>query len=303
MNLNRKIVLGISACTYGCKYRYNGKGWDLVTAIGRDRELFTFQPVCPEIAAGLGVPRPAIRIQGESGHSVWAGNAKVVSSNGLDITERLKVSSLSAIEQLKKAGCRGMIYMEGSPSCGVLRTTLKNKRLGKPPGVFGALLLQENFFLIPAHVLQSPIQWWDYKRRLLAFEQLYTLEVNTMDELFHFWHSYKFLCQELKESRARAIGTELAALKTFDPLYWTQLKAEVLELLKTPSTLAKIKQKLWKQYSFYRKKGVLELPEIQEPTELSSATLLAKELTLLEKELYLKGELFGAVPVFNRQNR
>jgi len=138
MNIDRKIVLGISACTYGCKFRYNAKGWDLLSAIGRDRELFVFQPICPEVSAGLGVPRSAIRIQGESGEAVWEDRAKVMSSRGVDISDSLKKSAHSAMLQLKNAGCHSMIYMEGSPSCGVSRTTLKNKRLGKPPGVFGA---------------------------------------------------------------------------------------------------------------------------------------------------------------------
>lgn len=295
-----KVVLGISACGYGCKFRYNGKGWDLLSTLGRDKSIFVFQPVCPEIMAGFGVPRAAIRIQGGSGEGVWTGTSRVKSAQGLDVTDALMKSSLRAIDQLKQSGCHGFVYMEGSPSCGVHRTTLKNKRLGKPPGVFGALLLKEGFFLIPAHVLQSPIQWWDYKRRFLAFEYLRQLEVTGLDQLYTFWHGYKFLCQELDEKRARAIGAELASLKVFNADQWQLLKSEILMMLRLPSTVSRIKEKLWKQYSFYRKKGLLDLPDIQDPTALRNATLLAKELTLLEKELFLKGELFGAVPVIQR---
>ena len=45
--LHRKIRVGISACAYGSKTRYNRKGWDLVSEFGRDMSNFIWCPLCP----------------------------------------------------------------------------------------------------------------------------------------------------------------------------------------------------------------------------------------------------------------
>lgn len=198
--LESSVKIGISACLYDCKIRYNGKGWDQVKFLGRERGEFTWYPVCVETAAGLGVPREAIRLQGGDGYSVWKNEAHVKSSSGRDVTKVLKNSCEFSVEMLKREGVQAFIYMEGSPSCGVYRTTLKNKRLGKPPGVFGARLLEEGLFLIPGQDLASPLRWWDWRRRLFAFIWLKEQPLTSRQEVFEVWHTLKFLCQELDET-------------------------------------------------------------------------------------------------------
>jgi uncharacterized protein YbbK (DUF523 family) len=56
--------LGISSCVVGQEVRYDGTAkrdsW-IVEQLGRHVD---FQPVCPEVAIGLGTPRPPIRLVG-----------------------------------------------------------------------------------------------------------------------------------------------------------------------------------------------------------------------------------------------
>lgn len=302
--LSTKVKIGMSACMYNCRYRYNGKGWDQLAFIGRDRSSFIWYPVCPEVGAGFGVPREAIRITGESGSSVWQGQGKVISSSGKDLTEALKNSCDWNLNSLKEAGVQVFIYMEGSPSCGVYRTTLKNKRLGKPPGLFGHKLLEEGFFLIPAQDLSSPIRWWDWRRRMLAFVWLKEQKLETKKDLYAMWHTLKFLCQEIDEKRSRQIGKELAALdKTagHEKEDFEALRQELLEILRRPSTVAKIKNRLWKHYMHFKKVTGQDIDDILKPTDLRSMTSLAEELLQMELKAMETGVLFGASPIANRK--
>jgi uncharacterized protein YbbK (DUF523 family) len=300
---NEKIHIGISACLYGCHVRYNLKGWDMIKHIGRDREMFVFHPLCPEVMSGMGVPRPSIRIKGESGAAVWEGRADVVDSHGKNWTGAIKDASRSVMDVVQRRHIRAYIFMEGSPTCGVYRTTLKNKRLGKPPGVHGAKLIEEGLFLIDGAILQSPIKWWDTKRRLLAFLYLDQLTIQTKAELYDVWHHYKFLCQEINEVQSRELGHRLANLpKHVDLDTFSALKIEILDILRNPSTSAKIRQMLWKHYTYLRKTKDIVLEEVKSPEDLRGMQLLAKELLLVERTSYSEDVLYGQVPVMFRRS-
>lgn len=300
--INDKINIGISSCAYGCHVRYNHKGWDLVDNLGREKSNFIFHPVCPECMAGLGVPRDPIKVVGLSGDDVWSEKAKIKNASGKDVTKSLKEASLACLETLKRANVKVYIYMEGSPSCGVYRTTLKNKRLGKPPGVFGSLLLKEEIFLIPAKDLESPIKRWDWRRRMFAFVWASDIEIKSKTDLFEFWHKMKFLCQEIDEKRSRQLGHEIALKeKGFNLDDANFLRKEVLQILRTPSTLEKIKNRLWKHYTYLRKKHDFEIENVMDPNGLRNVTHLANELLEIERKAVEIGDLFAASPILYKK--
>ncbi|BDD11596.1 hypothetical protein FUAX_40280 (plasmid) [Fulvitalea axinellae] len=302
--LEDKIHVGISACMYGAKIRYNAKGWNMPANLNRERSDFYWTPVCPEVMAGMGVPRTPIRLQGGNGHDFWEEKAIIKNRKGQEVSEQLRFGAETCMGTLDRAGVEAFVFMEGSPSCGVYRTTLKNDRLGKPPGVFGSLLLKEKLFLIPAVDLQSPVKWWDWRRRLVAFVWLRRLEVKSPKTLSETWHGLKFLCQEIEQNRARELGREISALSNKStPEEIESLKSEILFLLRKPSNVERIKQSLWKSYSFLRKKSGLVVEEVNEPLALRNMTSLAKELISMEKEAKLGGHHFGASPVVYRPGR
>lgn len=302
--LSKHIKIGISACMYNCRYRYNAKGWDQLNFLGRDRASYTWFPVCPEVNAGFGVPREAIKITGASGTEVWQGKAKIISSSGKDLSEKLTQSCKQILEQLKNADVSVFIYMEGSPSCGVYRTTLKNKRLGKPPGVFGSMLLKEGFFLIPAQDLSSPIKWWDWRRRMLAFVWLKEQPLETKKDFYAVWHTLKFLCQEIDEKRSRELGKIFADFDkhtTKETGNFEAYRSELLDILRRPSTTAKIKNRLWKHYSYFVKHSGKVIENVKEPSDLRNMSDLAKELLQMELNAMETGIMFGASPIINRK--
>lgn len=293
--VNRKIKIGISACAYGAKTRYNRKGWDLVSEFGRDMANFIWCPVCPEVITGMGTPRSQIRIQGDSGRDVLLGKAKIMARSGDDVTQDILRACKISMDILKQSKVDAYIYMDGSPTCGIERTTLKNNRVGKPPGVFGAMLLEEDIFLIPALSLASPVRRWDYKRRLYAYVWVKNQEINSKHELYEFWHNIKFICQELDETQARKIGHEIANSE-FSKEKTAEIKQFVLQLLKKPSTLEKIKNRLWKHYVYMSKKKGINISEVMKPQDNRNMHHIAMELEALEKAAFNNDVLLGLMP-------
>ena len=302
--IEKKINIGISACMYGAKVRYNKKGWDMLGYLGREVADFIWHPICPEVMSGMGVPRNPISLRGGNGDDFWAGKSKVKSRTGKDVGDLIALGCSCCMDTLKRAGVYIYIFMEGSPSCGVYRTTLKNQRLGHPPGVFGSLLLKEEFFLIPAQDLQSPVKWWDWRRRLQAFIWLKELNIDSKDSLYSMWHTLKFLCQEIDEVNSRDLGNEIANLSKGDNIeVYTMIKNRVLLMLRQPSSLNKIKQSLWKNYSFLKKHKELRVDDVLEPTELRNMHHIAEELLKIERSAYEYGTFFGSAPIAYKPSR
>lgn len=301
--LHDKIRVGISACTMGAHVRWNAKGWDKLAPLGRERDAFIWTPVCPEVASGLGVPRPTIRLVSGNGNDFWNGSATIKNRKGVDVSEQMQRGMKDSLLVLKRAQVEAFVFMEGSPTCGVYRTTLKNTRLGKPPGAFGSLLLQEQLFLIPAADLESPVKWWDWRRRLHAFVWLQRAEVRTKNDMYAIWHQYKFLCQEIDRAAADAIGKLLAGLpKKLSKSIIELWRNDVLMLLRRPSTYKRIQAGVQKHYAFYKKHfaGDTVLPPFD---AFFNKHQFVDHLHRFEQEAYKQGIEFTGVPVLYREKR
>lgn len=122
-----RIRIGISSCLLGAKVRYDGnhKLDAFVTeTLGRHVE---FVPVCPEVAIGLGVPRPPIRLVG----APRAPRAVGIEDRALDVTQKLADYGVRMGRELNDIS--GYILKSKSPSCGMERVKLYPEKDG--PGV------------------------------------------------------------------------------------------------------------------------------------------------------------------------
>ncbi len=302
--LKEQIRIGISACNFGALVRWNGRGWNRTAGLGREKDGFIWTPVCPEVNGGLGVRRDPIRLVGGNGDDFWAGNARIKNRKGKELTKEMKDGSMKSLDILRRADIEAFVFMEGSPSCGVYRTTLKERRLGKPPGIFGALLLREDYFLIPAVDLESPVKWWDWRRRLHAFAWLKRERISSKKQIYDIWHLFKFLCQEVDVKRAAEMGRSLAAMpRSFAPSFAEQWRSDVLMLLRLPSTIGRIHSIMLKHFAHYRKHFNPSAREVKAPRTEMAKHAFVKELMEMEKRALLEGYDFGGTPVIYRSER
>ena len=307
--ITSKVRLGISACVYRCPVRYNGRSLDGLAGLGRERSDFVFTPVCPECLAGLGVPRDPIHLTG-TGHEVLAGEAKVRDRRGHDVTEQVVAGARVALETLERARVQAVIVRESSPTCGLAKARVGRRRQAETgSGVFGAMLLDSGWFLIPDEALASPVKWWDWRRRMHAWLWLKDRPLATSRDLYDAWHVLKFVVQEIDRPLADRIGRSLAALPKHPPAEQLEaLRGEILEALRRPSTLPRIRQAMWKTYVHAKKKGQLDGVDLHEltvssPEVIANSTTIARELLLMERVSFENDLLFGTTPVLARDRR
>lgn len=110
----------VSACLLGEAVRFNGCDMRCDNAI-LQRWLAEGRvvSVCPEVAGGLGVPRPRAEIAGGAGgFRVLAGEAQAYDTAGRDVTLELIRGADTALERAHEKAIRIAVLKEGSPSCG-----------------------------------------------------------------------------------------------------------------------------------------------------------------------------------------
>jgi uncharacterized protein YbbK (DUF523 family) len=111
--------LGVSSCLLGEAVRYDGghKRDPIVRSLlGRFAE---WVPVCPELEAGLGVPRPPMRLVRE-GEKVRL----VEVASGRDHTRALERWTAARVRSLRALDLCGYVLKKDSPSCGTRRVKL-----------------------------------------------------------------------------------------------------------------------------------------------------------------------------------
>ncbi len=124
-----KIPVGISSCLLGEEVRYDGSHKHNSYIAGTLGQYFEFHPFCPEVAIGLGVPRPTLRLNRIDGEIRCTG----VKQPPHDVTEAL--SSYADQLQARHVSLCGYILKKDSPSCGMERVKVYNGDMPKREGV------------------------------------------------------------------------------------------------------------------------------------------------------------------------
>jgi hypothetical protein len=215
------------------------------------------------------------------------------------------------VEVLERAGVEAVILKEASPTCGLFKARVGPKRreqvLGA--GVFGAMVQARGWFCIPDSAFNSPLSWWDWRRRLHAWLWLKRRSLRTNGDLTGAWHVVKFILQETQRANADAIGRDLAALpKHASSDVLEAQRTRILEALALPTTRERALASLWKTYAHNRKKGKLDGVDlhgltVRSPEVLRNVTTIAAEITALERVAFENDVLFGTTPVIYRDER
>jgi len=113
----------VSACLLGRPVRYDGRHLAVKASL-LNQTLTQWQKegrvisVCPEVDAGMSIPRAPAEIFGGNGLGVIAGSAKVVSDEGEDLSACFVEGASIALALCQKHSVKVAMLTEFSPSCG-----------------------------------------------------------------------------------------------------------------------------------------------------------------------------------------
>lgn len=202
------IRLGISRCLLGDEVRFDGghkRDFFLTDVCGRYVEWI---PVCPEVEAGLGTPREAMRLVGDPQHP-----RLVTIKSGNDHTQALRTITANRIDELKKLALSGYVFKKDSPSCGVERVRIYNAH-GVPSrngvGLFARAFI-EQFPLIP---VEEEGRLWDpplrenFVERVFCYRRYQDLLQNgvTRQAVVRFHTIHKFLLMAHSQQYYQVLG-------------------------------------------------------------------------------------------------
>ena len=139
-----KII--VSACLLGENCKYNGgNNYDpRVVAFARGREVI---PVCPEVLAGLGIPRIPIEIK----------DGKVIRRDGTEVDAAIRSAVGEILEQIKDEDIQCAILKARSPTCGARQVydgTFSGK-LVDGAGVLAQALLDAGYIVMDNEELEE----------------------------------------------------------------------------------------------------------------------------------------------------
>lgn len=109
----------ISACLMGQRVRYDANHAaieaDILGQWQDDGRLIT---ICPEMAGGLPVPRPAAEIYKGTGTDVLDKNAPVLRKDSVDVSDFFISGAKATLDLALKHNIRLAVLKDKSPSCG-----------------------------------------------------------------------------------------------------------------------------------------------------------------------------------------
>lgn len=108
----------VSACLVGFCTRLDGRARSFPGVMSL-ASRFCLIPVCPEQLGGLATPRPGAEVCGGAGAQVLGGAAKVVTTDGIDVTQAFVRGAAEVLAVARLTGAEAAVLKARSPSCGV----------------------------------------------------------------------------------------------------------------------------------------------------------------------------------------
>jgi uncharacterized protein YbgA (DUF1722 family)/uncharacterized protein YbbK (DUF523 family) len=169
------LRVGISSCLIGNAVRFDAGHKHNAYITQTLGDYFEFLPFCPELAIGLGVPRPPIRLVSVDGEVRVRG----VRDPAQDVTAALVANARDVAGQLETVS--GYIFKKGSPSCGMERVKVYHAESGHPvetaSGMYAGTLMQA----LPELPVEEEGRLMDARLRENFVERVF---------IYHRWHCY-----------------------------------------------------------------------------------------------------------------
>lgn len=214
------IQIGISACVIGEKVRYDGGHKNSDFCSETLANFVSYVPVCPELAIGMGTPRPAIRLM-----KTDVGDIRLVNNkdSSIDFTEKMLAFTEAKLPSLHQLS--GYIVCAKSPSCGMERVRLVNEKgelQGKiATGLFTRQLMQK----YPWLPVEEDGRLLDVELRENFITRVYAIHAwqqqmkdgFSIGKLVAFHSQFKFLIMAHHPTAYRELGRLVANAKLFAP--------------------------------------------------------------------------------------
>jgi len=230
-----RVKIGVSSCLLGQEVRYNGGHKRDGFVAGTLSDFADYVPVCPEVAIGLGIPRPTIRLVGDPRRPSAVGSDDA----SMDVTARLEAFSKRQMPALE--GLCGYILKKDSPSCGMERVKVYSPKGGAPErkgvGIY-AKVLMERMPQLPVEEegrLNDPVLRENFISRVFVYDRWRRLTADglTAAGLIAFHSDHKYLVMAHSQAAYRRLGQMLSHLKGADLAAVGEMYlAELMEALK-----------------------------------------------------------------------
>ncbi|MRT55638.1 DUF1722 domain-containing protein [Enterobacteriaceae bacterium RIT693] len=239
--MNIQPVIGVSGCLTGSAVRFDGGHKRMAFVMEALALVVAFKPICPEVAIGLPVPRPALRLV-----KAREGEIRMRFSHAPhdDITE--KMADFAAGYVSRNDELSGFIVCAKSPCCGMERVRLYDEmgNRGRKEGVglfTGALL--EKYPWLPVEEdgrLHDPVLRENFVERIFALHELNTLRANGLSRraLLNFHSRYKLQLLAHHQAGYREIGPFVASLHKWEDLdsFFVAYREKLMAILKKPAS-------------------------------------------------------------------
>ena len=209
------LRLGVSSCLLGQEVRFDGGHKHdrfLTEGLGAYVE---WVPVCPEVEAGMGTPREAVRLNREGDDIRMVGVR-----SGVDSTSRMRRYAARRVRALGAIDLCGYVLKRGSPSCGMERVRVYEpsgmpRRDGR--GLFAEALMQR----LPGLPVEEEGRLHDaglrenFIERIFAYRRLRALfaERVTQRRLVDFHARHKLQIMAHSPAHYRELGPLVAEAK------------------------------------------------------------------------------------------
>ncbi len=214
-NLSPRPRLGISACLLGQKVRFDGGHKQNAFLSETFGAFVEWTLVCPEIEAGMGVPRETVRLVGAP-----SDPRMIAERSGRDWTMAVKRFAAIRANELADLKLSGYVFKKNSPSCGVERVRVydsKNMPARRGRGLFAATVMTR-LPLLPVEEegrLNDPALRENFIERVFAYHrwQEALAEAKSARALVEFHTRHKFLLLAHSERQYRRLGRLVARVK------------------------------------------------------------------------------------------
>ncbi len=113
---NTRPLVGVSQCLLGDAVRYDGRSKANQLIIEQLTPVFNLVAVCPEVEAGLPIPRPPVQLTGSIRNPKLTGRDDPT----IDVTDIMQ--RYCEIKPAELKNLAGFIFKSRSPSCGLNST-------------------------------------------------------------------------------------------------------------------------------------------------------------------------------------